>query len=160
MCPLPIGARHNGRVARRRRRRGEGSVYRSQGSWIACYSLGSVGGKRITKRKRCRSEREALLELEQMRREYGRSANPSTATVGQWLEEWQRSHKRGLRGSTTVNYATNVRLHIDPFIGGPFGLFDLDQFFADMIDDAVRPFTGAESRVAPSHLPQQMRVQV
>jgi integrase len=118
MPPRLSGAPHNAGVARRRRRRGEGSVYRSQGSWIACYPLGVVGGRRLTKRKRCRSEREALLELEQMRRDYGRSANPSTATVGQWLTDWQRSHKRGLRDSTADNYAANIKLHIDPFIGG------------------------------------------
>lgn len=103
---------------RRRRRRGEGTVYRSQGSWIACYPLGTVKGKRITKRKRCKSERDALVELERMRREYGRGINPTNATVGQYLEDWHRGHKRGLREATAENYAANVRLHIDPIIGG------------------------------------------
>jgi integrase len=103
---------------RRRRRRGEGSVYRSQGSWIACYPLGSVDGKRRNKRTRHRTEREALVELEQMRRTYGRSANPSTATLGQYLTDWLRSHSRGLRESTAVNYEGNVRLHILPLLGG------------------------------------------
>ena len=105
-------------MARRRRRRGEGSVYRSQGSWIACYPLGTVKGKRITKRKRCKTEREALAELELMRRAYGRSANPSRATVGQWLEEWHRAHARSIRPSTAANYEANIRRHVDPYIGG------------------------------------------
>jgi integrase len=103
---------------RRRRRRGEGSVYRSQGSWIACYPMGTVNGKRQNKRKRCKTEREAIAELEQMRRAYGRIANPSSQTVGQYLADWHRSHQRGLRASTADNYAANIRLHIDPHIGG------------------------------------------
>lgn len=103
---------------RRRRRRGEGSVYKSQGSWIACYPLGTVDGKRRNKRSRHRTEREALVELEQMRRSYGRTTNPSTATLGQYLTDWLRSHSRGLRPSTAINYEGNVRLHILPLLGG------------------------------------------
>lgn len=103
---------------RRRRRRGEGTVYRSQGSWIACFPLGTVKGKRVTKRRRCATEREALVELETMRREYGRGTNPTNATVSQYLEDWHRGHKRGLRDTTAENYEANIRLHIDPAIGG------------------------------------------
>jgi hypothetical protein len=73
---------------RRRRRRGEGSVYRSQGSWIAAYPLGSVGGQRRTKRSRHHTEREALQELERLRRIYALVGSDATGTLGQNLAEW------------------------------------------------------------------------
>lgn len=53
-----------------------------------------------------------------MRRTYGRSPNPSRQTVSQYLEEWHRSHRRGIRISTADNYEANIRRHIDPYIGG------------------------------------------
>lgn len=102
---------------RRRRRRGEGSVYRSQGSWIACWPLGSVNGKRRTKRSRHRTERDALQELERMRRIYGYGGTPASGTLGQYLTEWLQGH-RGIRRSTAENYEANIRLHILPLLGG------------------------------------------
>jgi integrase len=105
-------------VARRRRRRGEGSVYRSQGSWIAAYPLGSVDGKRRTKRSRHPTEREALAELERLRRAYGYGANPASGTLGQYLDSWIAGHVRGIRKSTAVNYEANLRLHVIPLLGG------------------------------------------
>jgi integrase len=101
----------------RRRRRGEGSVYRSQGSWIASYPLGTVDGKRRTKRGRHKTERAALVQLEQWRRIYGFGGTPAVGTVGQYLEEWLRGH-RGIRETTARNYEANVRLHISPILGG------------------------------------------
>lgn len=101
---------------RRRRRRGEGSVYRSQGSWIACYPLGTFDGKRRTKRSRHKTEREALADLEQMRRLYGHGV-PANGTLGQYVEDWIRGH-RGVRKSTADNYEANMRLHVLPVLGG------------------------------------------
>lgn len=103
---------------RRRRRRGEGSVYRSQGSWIARYPLGVVDGKRRSKRIRCATEREALAELERMRRAYGAGAEPATGTLDRYLDDWLRSHGRSIRPKTRISYEGHVRLHISPLLGG------------------------------------------
>lgn len=105
-------------MARRRRRRGEGSVYRSEGGWIARFPLGTVKGKRISKRVRCKTEREALEELERLRRDYGSGADPSTGTLGQYLEGWIRGHGRSVSASTRVSYEGHLRLHIAPLLGG------------------------------------------
>lgn len=102
----------------RRRRRGEGSVYRSQGSWIACYPLGVVDGKRRSKRVRCRSQAAAEDELARLRRTYGAGGEPASGTVSEYLADWIGAHSRGLRPSTAINYAGNIRLHIDPLLGG------------------------------------------
>jgi integrase len=102
---------------RRRRRRGEGSVYKSQGSWIAHYPLGTVNGKRQSKRKRCKSEREALGELERMRRIYGSGGTPTNATLGSYLTEWVDSWHE-VRDSTRTSYRGHIDLHISPLLGG------------------------------------------
>lgn len=103
---------------RRRRTRGEGSVYRSQGSWIACWSLGVVDGKRKTKRKRCATEKEAFAELEEMRRTYRAGGVPSSETLGRYLVDWLRGHSRAVRKSTAINYEGNIRRHVLPLLGG------------------------------------------
>lgn len=103
---------------RRRRRRGEGSVYKSQGSWIARFPLGTVNGKRLAKRVRCRSERDALAELERLRRVYGSGGDPTASTLGHYLADWLRSHGRSVRPSTQASYAGHVELHINPLLGG------------------------------------------
>ena len=105
-------------MARRRRRRGEGSVYRSEGGWIARFPLGTVKGKRITKRVRCKTERDALVELERLRREYGAGGDPATGTVGQYLESWIKGHRRSISESTATSYEGHIRLHIAPLLGG------------------------------------------
>ena len=102
---------------KRRRRRGEGSVYESQGSWIASYPLGSVNGKRKTRRARCATERAALGELERMRRSYGAGGDPATGTLGEYLTGWLASWRR-VRKSTLTSYDGHVRLHISPLLGG------------------------------------------
>lgn len=104
-------------MARRRRRRGEGTVYKSDGSWIARYPLGTVNGKRITKRVRCKTEREALQELERMRRAYSAGMDPATGTLGAYLEDWVRTWRR-VRESTRISYEGHIRLHIGPLLGG------------------------------------------
>lgn len=110
--------RHNATVARRRRRRGEGSVYRSEGGWIARFPLGTVKGKRISKRVRCKTEREAHDELERLRRDYGGGGDPATGTLGQFLEGWLRGHKRRITKSTWTSYEGHIRMHIGPLLGG------------------------------------------
>lgn len=102
---------------RRRRRRGEGSVYRSQGSWIARFPLGTVDGKRITKRHRCATEREALAELERMRRLYGSGGNPASGTLGSYLDDWLAGWTE-VRKTTHDSYEGHLRLHIKPMLGG------------------------------------------
>lgn len=113
------GERHNARVARRRarRRRGEGTVYQSEGSWIARYPLGTVNGRRVSKRVRCHSEREALAQLERLRRTYGAGGDPATGTLSEYLADWLDGW-REVRPSTATSYRGHIALHIGPLLGG------------------------------------------
>src|SRR5687768_13575171 len=104
-------------MAKRRGHRGEGTVYRSEGSWVARFPLGIVDGKRRSKRVRCHSRLEALDELERLRRTYGAGGTP-TGTVDAYLERWLRGHGRSVRPSTRTSYEGHIRLHIAPLLGG------------------------------------------
>lgn len=106
-------------MARRRGRRGEGSVYYSATDkrWIAKWPLGVVDGKRQTRRVKCRTELEANRELERMRRAYSSGGDPASGTLGQYLARWLPEH-RGIRDSTRASYETHIRLYIDPLLGG------------------------------------------
>lgn len=105
-------------MARRRRRRGEGSVYRSQGSWIACFPLGTSDGKRRSKRVRCKTEDAAYLELDNLRRTYGAGGEPITGNLGEYLADWIRSHARNVRPRTAEKYRGHIDRHITPMLGG------------------------------------------
>lgn len=103
--------------AKRRRRRGEGSVYASQGSWIAALPLGVRDGKRVTKRARCRTEDDANDELDRLRRAYGSGADLSRRTLDDYLRIWLAGHRR-VQPSTLLSYTGHVKNHISPLLGG------------------------------------------
>jgi integrase len=105
-------------MARHRGPRGEGSVYRTGGTWIAAFPLGVRDGKRRTKRVRCRSKAAAHTELEQLRRTYGHGIEPTGGTLSAYLAAWLPGHGRSVRPSTLTSYSGHVALHIDPLLGG------------------------------------------
>lgn len=104
----------------RRGRRGEGTVYYSHADrrWVARFPLGVVKGKRVAKRVKCRTERQAMAELERLRRAYGAGGDPATQTLDQYLEDWLRAHGRSIRPSTLTSYRGHVENHISPLLGG------------------------------------------
>lgn len=92
---------------------GEGSVYRrkSDGRWVAALSEGPRGDRVITRRY-ARSRTEARQALEEMRQHN----DPTTETVGAYLERWV-SDARGIRPTTRHAYGAAVREHLTPAIG-------------------------------------------
>jgi len=106
-------------MAKRRRRRGDGSVYfdHAAGSWMARISLGIVNGKRIGRKVRASSERAALADLERLRRAYAGGQDASTETLDEYLARWLAGH-RGVRPSTLRSYREHVTDHIAPLLGG------------------------------------------
>lgn len=92
-------------------------MYRSGKDWIARYPLGIVDGKRLSKRQRCRTEGEALLALERMRRIYGAGGNPANGTLGEYLDDWLDGWEH-VRESTRTSYAGHIHNHIKPLLGG------------------------------------------
>jgi len=103
----------------RRGRRGEGSVYWSKTDrrWVARWPLGVVDGKRRAKRVKCRTEREANAELEQLRRTYGIGGSPVAGTLDEYLTDWLAT-PRDIEDSTLRAYRDHVNNHISPLLGG------------------------------------------
>lgn len=103
---------------KRRNRRGQGTVYRDErGGWIARYPLGTVNGRRMSKRERFRTEAAAIAGLEQMRRIYGAGGTPATAPLGEYLDDWLAGWTE-IREATRISYAGHIRNHIKPLLGG------------------------------------------
>lgn len=92
---------------------GEGSVYRrkSDGRWVAALSEGPRGDRVITRRY-ARSRAEARQALEEMRAHN----DPTTETVGAYLERWVND-ARGIRPTTRHAYRAAIREHLTPAIG-------------------------------------------
>lgn len=92
---------------------GEGSVYRrkSDGRWVAALSEGPRDD-RVIRRRYARSRAEAQRELQSMRTE----ADPTTETVGAYLERWV-NEARGIRPTTRHAYSAAIREHLAPAIG-------------------------------------------
>lgn len=92
---------------------GEGSVYRrnSDGRWVAALSEGPRGD-RVIRRRYARSKAEARAELEAMLR----SLDPTTQTVGAYLEQWV-TEARGIRPTTRHAYRAAIAEHLAPAIG-------------------------------------------
>jgi integrase len=105
-------------MAKRRGVRGMGTVYESQGSWIASFPLGVVSGKRTRKRERHPSKAAAEDAIARMRRLYGRGGDPLDGTLGEYLDAWLADAKPTMRASTWTSYDGHVRLHIVPLLGG------------------------------------------
>jgi hypothetical protein len=111
-------------MAKRRGRRGEGTVYysRSDRRWVARWPLGVVDGKRQDKRAKFRTQDEAEEELVRMRRLYRAGGHSTDDTLDTYLAAWLPAHSRSVRASTATSYEGHVRLHIGPLLGGiPLG---------------------------------------
>lgn len=111
---------------------------------MARYPLGTVDGRRITKRHRCATEREALAELERMRRIYGSGGTSVNSSLGQYLTEWLTGWQ-DVRESTRISYAGHIRLHVAPLLGGiPLSKLqpaDVRRLVAELQRKGLRPAT-------------------
>ena len=105
----------------KRRGQGEGSIFsRKDGSWIAQIDLGFIDGKRCRPLRRCKTQREAIEALTQLRRENetGIRPTPERFTVEQYLDQWFEECVKGkLKPSTQEDYEQQIRLYIKPHLG-------------------------------------------
>lgn len=100
-------------MARRRGRRGSGSITRRDGKYQARWSS-TEGGKRVRKSKSF----DYRVDAEWWLRQAGRAgAPPDELTVGAYLESWLRG-KRRIAPSTRAQYRNHVELHLAPALGG------------------------------------------
>lgn len=131
-------------MARRRRGRGEGSVYQeSDGRWTGVISFGyTPTGKRRRKKVHGATKLEVMEKLRQLP---GRQASePSKLTVGEFLTRWLENTAMEKTGPTTyVRYTQVVNNQIAPYIGrlslAKLSAIDVDDFYAEMKRKGVPP---------------------
>ncbi len=108
---------------RRRRGRGEGSVFqRKDGTWCAVLNVGYDGNGKRRRRWVYRVTKAEVLEtLAKLRADNvaGILGEPTRLTLCDYLRSWLDDAARpAIRESTYASYATLIRVHIVPRIGG------------------------------------------
>lgn len=106
----------------KRRGRGEGNIrQRKDGTWEARISLGHDGeGRRKTRSVYGATKREVQDKLRQLQDQaaLGTLAEPTSVTLGEFLQGWLEAGRPSLSPSTYQRYESLVRVHIRPHLGG------------------------------------------
>jgi integrase len=132
-------------MARKRRGRGEGSVYqRGDGLWIANISLGYDGnGKRQRIVVAGITKKDALDKLEEKKAQarVGNLPDAGGLTVGQLLDRWLESSKSTTETRTFEERRRIVKNHLRPRMGGlrlsKVNSLHVESLYADMARDGV-----------------------
>lgn len=106
----------------RRRANGEGTITkRKDGRWLAALKVGmSDNGKPKYKYMYADTQKEAIQKLDELKLSLnmGIKVTSGDITVSQWLQTWMETYKKSLKPATKTSYYNNIRLHINPYIGG------------------------------------------
>lgn len=112
------------RAPARRRRPGEGSVYRRGSRWTAMVDLGYVTGPDGKRRRRrvtvtADTAEEAARELRRLRSraDVGLLPQDGAQTVADFLRAWLDSKAPSIRSTTAAIYRRAIELHLAPFLG-------------------------------------------
>ncbi len=135
-----------------RRSAGEGSVYQSEGSWIAAIELpADPSGKRVRRKRKAKTKTEALAKLRQMRLELQTtgSTGDSSRTVNQTLDNYLEVRRaediapRTLAGDEWM--ITVIRSGLGRRRLSALRVIDVDRFLAQARDGLARP-SGSQGR--------------
>jgi integrase len=132
-------------MARKRRGRGEGGVYRrADGQWVGSISLGYAdSGKRKRKAVYGATKKEVMDKLDRFRAEARVGSLPGAGelTVGQLLDRWLESSKASTETRTFEERQRLVKNHLRPRLGGlklaKVNALHVESFYADMARDGV-----------------------
>ncbi len=108
-------------MARKRRGRGEGSIYkRNDGLWAGSISLGyDNNGSRIRPTFYAKTKKEVREKLKQKEQDYlkGVPVNPGKITVDEHFQDWLKAKKPTIKQATFSNYYNAYKNHISPKLG-------------------------------------------
>ena len=144
----------NKRKRRGRRGDGEGSIYKHKdGRWLGQVSLGyDADGKRIRKSFSGKTRKEVADKIAAALHEVttGTYIEPTTITLGEWLDRWMTSYKKAqLKQSTYESYDSMIETYIKPVLGdvpmaklqGPM----LQDFYNEQLESGRRKTKGGLS---------------
>ena len=108
--------------AKKRRDAGSGTIrQRKDGRWEGRYTLGydPKTGKQLTRSIYGKTKREVRDELNKTLTDIheGTYIEPTTMTVGQWLDTWLKEYKINIRPETKASYEMHIRIHLKPDLG-------------------------------------------
>jgi integrase len=135
-------------MARKRRGRGEGSIYYREDRqlWVCTISLGSDGkGKRRRRTVfgKTKAEVQAKLRKLQTRVDSGQKVDASALTVMQFFDSWLEGIKPTVAAYTYREYKAHVERYLKPKVGSGelTGLTALDvlRLYAELEKDGVSP---------------------
>lgn len=110
-------------MASKRRRPGEGAVFRYGDGWRGVIDLGHRVGddgvrRRVRKTVTARTEREVVQKIRALTRDAEAGIIPSNATVEQWMRHWlDNIAAADLKPSTVVGYRGAIDRYIVPILG-------------------------------------------
>jgi integrase len=144
---------------RKRRGRGEGSIYQeADGRWTAVISFGyAPDGKRRRKKVHAATKQKVLDKLRKLPGQH--SGEPCSLSVGEFLSRWLENTAREKVGPTTyARYRQVIHNQIAPYIGGlplaKLSALDIEDFYAEMKRKGV---SQASRRQAPLVLTNALR---
>ena len=106
----------------KRRDAGSGSIrQRKDGRWEGRYSAGynPKTGKQVMHSVYGKTKREVRDKLNKTlaERQDGIHIEPTTLTVGLWLDVWLKEYKLNIRAETKASYEQHIRVHLKPTLG-------------------------------------------
>ena len=101
---------------------GNGSVrQRTDGRWEGRYTAGynPETGKQIQRSVYGKTKREARQKLNKVLNDMqeGTYIEPTSMTVGEWLDIWLKDYKIDIRPATWASYEQHIRVHLKPTLG-------------------------------------------
>lgn len=108
--------------AKKRRDAGSGTIrLRPDGKWEGRYTVGyhPETGKQIMRSVYAKTKREVREKLNKTLTELkeGIYIEPTSLTVGEWLDTWLKEYKINLRPETKASYEMHIRIHLKPDLG-------------------------------------------
>jgi hypothetical protein len=141
-------------MARKRRGRGESSIYQreSDGLWVGSVSLGyGPDGRRKRRTVYGKTKREAQEELDRLRNESRAGTLPDAGklAMGQLLDRWLEALKAKVSTRRYERQESLVRLHLKPRVGGvrlaKLGAVHVEALAAELRADKVKPWAARHS---------------
>lgn len=108
--------------AKKRRDAGSGTIrQRADGRWEGRYTVGydPETGKQIMRSVYAKTKREVREKLNKTLTDIqeGTYIEPTSITVGEWLDIWLKEYKVNLRQETWASYEMHIRVHLKPALG-------------------------------------------
>lgn len=108
--------------AKKRRDAGSGTIrQRADGKWEGRYTVGyhPETGRQIMRSVYAKTKREVREKLNKTLTDIqeGTYIEPTSITVGEWLDTWLKEYKINLRQETRASYEMHIRIHLKPTLG-------------------------------------------